>query len=367
MSALYVHIPFCQKKCLYCSFVVAVGKQHQVDAYLDCLELEAQKYAGTVVETVYLGGGTPTFMENSQIKRLFAIIRKNFRHSPEVEWTIEANPEDIDLTKAKMLNDLGVNRISLGVQTFHDPYLKYLGRCHSAEKALSAFENLRQAGFKNINVDLMYAFPKQTDEELEKDIQALTGLKSEHLSLYTLTVDENSRFYVQKIDQKSKHEQSGQYEKVVGLLEKLGFPQYEISNFAKTGKESRHNKNYWLGGNYIGLGVGAHSHLNGERFWNTDRLPDYLTCLKEGKTVRAGAERLDAQERLVESLLLGLRMNEGIDLKDLEDRYGRTLQSDKKGKLKDFIDQGFLWQKGQRIGAHLKGKLVLDELSARLF
>src|SRR3989338_2545388 len=356
MPALYVHVPFCEKKCFYCSFVVAIGKQHQVDTYLDCLELEAQKYTGTMVETVYLGGGTPTFLSIAQLQRLFVILRENFKYSSQAEFTAEANPEDLDPTKAKILYDLGVNRISLGAQTFKDNYLKYLGRCHDAKRALTAYEILRKTGFNNINVDLMYAFPDQTAEELAEDVKTVTGLRSEHLSLYTLTVDENSRFYAQKIQQKNKHEQGGQYEQVVALLEKFGFTQYEISNFAKPGHESRHNTNYWLGGNYIGLGVGAHSHHDGERFWNTSRFADYLTNLREGKSPQEGSERLNVEQRLVESLLLGLRRNEGVDLQDMEDRFGCALAPDKKQKIKAFIQEGFLWQGGRRLGADFKRK-----------
>jgi oxygen-independent coproporphyrinogen-3 oxidase len=366
MSALYIHIPFCQKKCLYCSFVVAVGQQAKVDVYLDCLEIEAQKYKGSKVETVYIGGGTPTFMSTTQLQRLFSIIRANFAYLRD-EFTVEANPEDVEPSKAKALLDLGVNRVSLGVQTFHDPYLKYLGRCHDASRAISAFETLRKTGFRNISVDLMYAFPNQTVAELEKDIKAVTSLQSEHLSLYTLTVDEHSRFYTQKIQQKDPHEQSDHYERVVELLEKFGFLQYEISNFAKPGQESRHNQNYWLGGDYIGLGVGAHSHREGERSWNISRFADYLMIMKEGKSPREGAEHLNSKERLVEAFLLGLRMNEGVDVSGLEKRFGCRFPDDKKQKIHDFIKEGFLWQKGTRIGTHLKGKVVLDELSARLF
>ena len=367
MTALYIHIPFCQKKCLYCSFVVAVGQQAKIDAYLDGLEQEAKTYRKPAVSTVYIGGGTPTLMSVAQIWRLFIIIHDHFQFSTENEFTIEANPEDIEPDKAKMLRDLGVNRVSLGVQSFHDPYLKYLGRCHDAGRAVAAYETLRKSGFRNINVDLMYAFPNQTLSELERDIAAVAGLKSEHLSLYTLTVDENSRFYVQRIKQKNPHAQGDQYSRVVELLEKSGFPQYEISNFAKPGKESAHNQNYWLGGNYIGLGVGAHSHQEGERFWNASRLPDYLQKIKEGKSVREGEERLTPNERLVEAFLLGLRMNEGVDVLSLEKRYAGRLADDKKQKIQDFIQEGFLWRKAGRIGTSLKGKLVLDELSGRLY
>jgi len=337
-----------------------------MDAYLDCLQTEAQTYKDTPVETVYVGGGTPTFMAARQIERLFHIIKRNFRYFKENEITIEANPEDIEPVKAKLLFDLGVNRISVGVQTFNDKYLKYLGRCHDSQKAFDAYAVLRKAGFQNINVDLMYAFPEQTDKELADDVAVAAGLGSEHLSLYTLTVDEHSRFYTQKIKEKDNHAQGSQYQRVVESLDKAGFSQYEISNFAKLGQESRHNKNYWLGGNYVGLGVGAHSHKEGERFWNTSKFQDYLARVKAGQSPREGTERLTSHERLTEALLLGLRMNEGVKIQSMETRYQCSLSNDKKKKLRDFVSAGFLWEDNGTIGAELKGKRVLDELSVQL-
>lgn len=366
-TSLYIHIPFCERKCFYCSFVVAVGKQHQMDDYLDCLALEAGRYAGTPVETVYIGGGTPTFMTIFQLERLFGIIRQNFSRAPESELTIEGNPEDIEPVKARVLRELGVNRISMGIQTLNDHYLKYLGRCHDSSQALAAYDILRKSGFQNINVDLMYAFPQQTAEELEKDIQAITGLGSEHVSVYTLTVDENSRFHVQRIQEKDNREQGDQYDLVARRLEETGFSQYEISNFSRPGKASAHNQNYWRGGNYVGLGVGAHSHRDGERYWNISRFNDYLTCLKEGKSPHEGAENLSPGQRLVETLLLGLRMNEGVEIKKIEKQYGCALADDKKRKIEEFVQMGFLWQAGDRIGAAPRGRVLLDEISAQLF
>jgi len=189
MTSLYIHIPFCEKKCFYCSFVVSVGQKHRMDEYLDCLELESKKFSGEKIETIYWGGGTPSLLNIEQIGRLMKILHKAFDTSAVREITIEANPESIDLDKAKVLKSLGFSRVSLGIQTFQDQTLKYLGRCHDRKKAFEAFQLLRKAGHDNVNVDFMYAFPNQTEKEINQDLEEMAALKSEHVSLYTLTIE----------------------------------------------------------------------------------------------------------------------------------------------------------------------------------
>jgi len=366
MSSLYIHIPFCEKKCFYCSFVVAIAQEQHVDSYLTCLEKEAAQHKGKKIKTIFVGGGTPTFMSCDQLKRLFKIIKSIFNYSKECEITIEANPEGLDTQKAKLLFELGTTRVSLGVQSFHDHYLKFLGRCHTAKNAVDTFNTLRKAGFKNINVDLMYSFPDQSCNDIEEDVNRLSELNCEHVSLYSLTVDPNSRFYAKKLKQQSKEQQAKQYEYVTDALEQSGFRQYEISNFSKSGKESQHNLNYWLGGDYVGLGVGAHSHFKGKRSWNSSRLKEYMALIEGGKDSVEGSEHLGPQERLRETLLLGLRMNAGVDLEKIEGRFKCQLANDKKNKIDDFIEGDLLAWNGNNLKATLRGKLVLDEIAAYL-
>ena len=366
MNALYVHIPFCEKKCLFCSFAVAVGQKHKVDEYLECLALEAEKYKGTRVGTIYTGGGTPTFLDIGQLRTLGKIIRGNFLLDKNAEVTIEANPEGIDPAKAKAIVDLGFNRVSLGVQSVQEKYLKLLGRCHGRAQAVTAFENFRKAGCRNINLDLMYSFPQQTPDEIDADVQFIASLNSEHVSIYTLTVEENSRFYAQKLKQDGNDVQAKQFEQVTGALEKSGLRQYEISNFARGGHESLHNINYWAGGNYIGLGVGAHSHQDGKRSWNTARLMDYLAGVRPSGSAVGGGESLSGEERFVETLLFGLRMNRGIDVASLERDFKIILDDARREKVQRFITEGLLVQDGKILKASAAGRLVLDELSAQL-
>lgn len=366
MTSLYIHIPFCQNKCFYCSFVVSIGQEQRVDAYLDSLALEARPFLGTKIETAYIGGGTPTFLNSQQLKKLISIIRTNFQFSDHAEFTIEANPEGIDPAKANLLFDLGINRVSSGVQSLNDKYLKDLGRCHDAETARKAFYYLRAAGFDNINLDLMYSFPGQTEKEIANDVRAIADLGSDHLSLYTLTIEKNSRFFVRQIRSQDDHVQADQYVLVTRLLESAGFRQYEISNFAKPGKESRHNLNYWTGGNYIGLGIGAHSHRDGTRSWNIPKLIDYIEKTNQGERVQEDREDLDTLKRFLETLLLGLRMNQGVDLTGLEKKYSCKLTDEKEYLIDEFVKNGFFIREGARLRASDYGRLVLDELAARL-
>ncbi len=375
MTSLYIHIPFCESKCFYCSFVVfveparstkTVGQSHRVDDYLDCLSFEARRYKGVECANVFLGGGTPSYLGNDQLKRLFGIVEENFSLRPDAEYTIEANPESLDAVKLKTLRSHGINRISLGVQSFHPHYLKYLGRNHDQEKAREAYQLVRDAGFMNVNLDLMFGFPKETIPEIEQDVVALTALKSDHISLYMLNLEENSRFYAQKIQLPDDDLQAKQYEIVRAGLEDAGYRQYEISNFAKPGKESRHNLNYWQGGEYIGLGVGAHSYRGGKLFWNVSRLNVYIEKIREGGSAIDGSQQLDAHEQLKQAVLIGLRMNRGVRVESLEQALHCALSEEERGRIEHFIQHGFFTREDGYLKATERGRLVLDELCAHL-
>ena len=366
MTTLYIHIPFCQKKCNFCSFVVAIGKEDAADAYLDCLEGEANFYHGAAVKTIYIGGGTPTFMPEAQLGRLFEIIKKNFSYAPASELTIEANPENIDKNKAKLLRENGINRISLGVQSLQEKYLKYLGRVHNRARALEAFEILRKEGFSNINVDMMYSFPQQTLEEIKKDIKEAASLGSDHISFYALTIEEGSKFYHLNVALGENEILKQQYELLTNGIEESGFSQYEVSNFAKQGKESLHNRHYWEGGNYIGLGVGAHSHSDGIRSWNTASIPKYISKIQSGQKAVEGTEQLTVEKRFMEGLLFGLRMNEDVCLEDLEKKYAFPLPIEKTDVIENCVNNGLLMRKNSHLKTTFRGRLLLDEICARL-
>ncbi|MDE2027594.1 MAG: radical SAM family heme chaperone HemW [Candidatus Omnitrophica bacterium] len=356
--SLYIHIPFCSRKCLFCSFVIAVSQEHRRKEYVRAVASEMNNHTGTRLRTIYLGGGTPSHLDEDHLDDLMNAIRKNFSWDSGIEITIEANPESINAGKAQFLKRIGFNRVSLGVQSLDDRFLKFLGRNHNAAAALEANRVLREAGFDNINLDLMYAFPGQTGEELEKDVKGLAALGSEHLSLYTLTIEPNSRFHAAQIKLDDDEKLAQQYVLIGRLLQEYGFAQYEISNFAKQGFESAHNRNYWQGGPYIGLGVGAHAFDGRRRSWNTPRLQEYLDRASQGIPPVEGCEDLTDEQLTMEKVLLGLRMNKGI-------RWD-LVPADRRPQVEVWIKDGFLARENGNLKATDRGRLVLDELSGRL-
>jgi oxygen-independent coproporphyrinogen-3 oxidase len=357
--SLYIHIPFCIRKCLFCSFVIAVGQEHRREEYVSALIGEMKENAGKSIDTIYLGGGTPSMLDEKHLDRLMDALKENFSFQNDIEITIEANPESINLAKAKFLKALGFNRVSLGIQSMNDRYLRFLGRGHNALMARNAYGMLREAGMDNINLDLMYAFPGQTKEELEEDVRAISMMKSEHLSLYTLTIEPNSRFHAVQMKLDDDEKLAEQYLTIARILNEYGFKQYEVSNFARAPRfESRHNKNYWLGHPYIGLGMGAHGFDGQRRYWNTPRLQDYLERVAAGKDLVDGHEDLTETQLSMEKVLFGLRMNEGI--------HGDLVPAGKRDLIQTWVKDGFLLFENGNLRTTDRGRLVLDELSARL-
>lgn len=366
MASLYIHIPFCEKKCFFCSFAVSVSQMHYRERYLEALRTEASRYGKPSVDSIYVGGGTPSCLEVSHVRALFDMIRERFLFEGFPEVTFEINPESLDEEKAAFLQKVGVNRASLGIQSLNDERLNALGRAHSAAQAVRAYRVLRDAGFRNINVDVMYGLPGETEAELRKELDVFLALEPDHVSIYSLTVEERSLFFARKLRVEPEM-QGNAYEIVRTTLEAGGLAQYEISNFSRAGRQSYHNLNYWRGGEYYGLGMSAHSHLDGRRFWNTDKLPDYLRLIFERDgNAQAGEERLSPEDKFMEIFLFGLRMNEGVDLDELQRRMGVELPVDRAEAIENFVEMGLLTEKRGRIVATDRGRLVLDEISARL-
>lgn len=366
MRSLYIHIPFCGHKCFYCSFAVSVGQGHRADDYLDCLCKEAGARGGEAVRSVYIGGGTPTFLTVAQLEKLFTILKKNFEVPSDAECTIEANPESVDPLKLGVLKANGVNRVSLGIQSLNDRYLKYLGRPHDRNGAVRAYDLIRAAGFANVNVDFMFSFPGQTLEEIQQDLRDVLRLGSGHVSFYMLNVEENSRFFTQKLRLADDDEQARQYFFVKDMLEANGLRQYEISNFAKPGKESAHNLHYWQGGPYLGLGMAAHSYIKGKFSWNAPRLNVYMARIEKDGNAVEGCEQLDLYAQFKQTVLIGLRMTAGVDLSAAAQRFGCGFTPEDQERLNRFIDAGFLISDGTYLKASSKGQIVLDEICSKL-
>lgn len=337
-----------------------------VKPYLTALKKEASFYEGQGVSTVYIGGGTPTYLDDGEWKILFEIIRSNFKMDQLTEWTVEANPATFDFRKAGFLRDFGVTRVSLGIQSFQDKFLKFLGRPYGHQDVSRAYAFLREAGFNNISVDLMYAFPGQSEEELSSDVEEALKLDSEHISLYSLSVSEGSIFYQEGVEPLNDDQQAVYYGRIRDWLNEQGFMQYEVSSFSKKNHESHHNLNYWRGGDYIGLGVGAHTHLDGARFWNTSDLARYGALLQDGILPKTGEENLPAEEKMLETLLIGLRLSEGVNIGKLESKFHLKLSAQKRMLIDGFVREGLLkWEAGC-LKTTLSGMLLLDEICAKI-
>ena len=366
MMSVYVHIPFCLRKCFYCSFAVAVSKEHHADRYVDCVLKEARWHEGRDVNSVYIGGGTPTVLKDVQLRKLLRGLAEIFQFRPDLELTVEANPENICPVKAELLASLGVSRVSLGLQTFHEKYLRWLGRNHTAEQSVRAVAVLKAAGLNNINLDLMYSFPGESQDELQSDLKRLVGLRCDHVSLYALSVEPCSRLYVRRVQPLSQDVEAAYYEEIRRTLSRHGYGQYEVSNFCRPGRQSSHNRNYWLGGDYIGLGLSAHSHQQGRRSWNAVNLNAYMAAVEQGRNPEAGSEVLTAQQRLKEAIAFGLRMNQGVNVRKLEERYGVRVPEELQDRVRSFMNEGWLAQDTSESGllwrATDRGRLVLDTL-----
>jgi oxygen-independent coproporphyrinogen-3 oxidase len=343
-----------------------VGHRHRADAYLECLLKEAALCGKEAVESVYIGGGTPTSLSEAQLEKLFVILKGNFEISSDAEFAIEANPESIDRPKLDLMKANGVNRISLGIQSVNDHYLKYLGRPHDGKTALRAYELIRAAGFKNVNVDFMFSFPGQTSREIKQDLQHVLSFDSEHVSFYMLNLEENSRFFARNLRLQNGDDQARQYFLAKSMLEENGFSQYEISNFAKSGRESIHNLNYWRCGSYRGMGMGAHSHEQGKFSWNAPRLNVYMARMEKEGSAIDGCEQLNLYEQFKQAVLIGLRMARGVDLHATAQRFGCGFTPEDQERLDRFIDAGFLLLDGPYLKASPKGQIMLDEICSGL-
>ncbi len=332
---LYIHVPFCHARCGYCDFVTFTGKEDKINQYVGDLCEEIRLYVGADlasartnipvrnfgqaqglplrfnISTVFFGGGTPSVLEPRHLQEIFESIHDHFHLAQDAEITLEANPESITPFKAKAWKDLGINRISIGLQVFDNALLKKIDRLHTVEEFLAAYQAVRQAGFDNVSIDLIYGFKGQTLQSWQKTLASTAALHPEHLSLYALKIEEHTPFAAQGMRVNDDLE-AEMYEWARKYLTTAGYPQYEISNFARPGRECRHNLIYWRQDDYLGLGVGAVGCVEGVRWENHKNLHDYHKDIGAGKLPRISIETLDSKTRQFERLMLGLRLREGI-------------------------------------------------------
>ena len=328
-SGLYIHVPFCKSKCVYCGFYSIVNHR-DIEKFLSALSeemsLRKEESAGKTIRTVYFGGGTPSLLPPSQLQYILDGIHRHYDIDPDAEITIEANPEQLALDYCIGLKTLGFNRISIGIQSFHDEILQFLGRKHTAKEALQAVENAHKAGFDNISIDLIYGVNERDNTLWLKELETAFAMPIRHFSAYALTVEENSLLY-RRIRQHKTVEPdedlaSVQYAILSETVAKSRFAQYEVSNFAVNGWESRHNSAYWDRTPYLGLGPAAHSFDGTHRSWNAPTLSDYFAQIEQREPFHE-RETLTDTDRYNEYLLLRLRTRAGIDLREMEALFGR--------------------------------------------
>ncbi|HAR45941.1 MAG: hypothetical protein A2X56_03725 [Nitrospirae bacterium GWC2_57_13] len=375
MLSLYVHIPFCAGKCRYCGFFSTVYTVEAADQFLKALGQEAfllrRQFQDQVFETLYIGGGTPSLLSPRQITDLFELLKANFHFFSGGEWSIEANPDSLSSETFDMLLEAGVNRLSIGVQSFSDEELRVLGRRH---KALRAEESVRQAqrsGFRNIGIDLIFGIPGQSLADWEKTLASAVGLGPQHISAYALSLDEGTIFSREAaagaLSLPDEGIVSAMYDKALDMLRGAGYGHYEISNFALPGCECRHNRNYWSRGEYLGLGPGAWSFVRGRRSSNCADICAYEQQLSGGALPTAYEESVGSTEAAAETLLLALRTGEGLDIRDYERLCGRPAAARVHAGAARLLGSGLVQIADGRIRLTARGMFLSDEVIERLW
>ena len=340
---VYVHIPFCIRKCNYCDFCSYPDKYETVaDAYIERLLSEAQEYKklGKIsADTLYFGGGTPSLLSPLSLEKILSGLSSVFDFSPDTEFTLEANPGTVTRDKLRDYKSLGVNRISIGLQSIHDNELKKLGRIHSYAEFYDCYNMLRALGYDNLSVDLMYGIPEQTTESFDKTLSAITELSPEHISAYGLILEEETPFYKMRDSLAIPDEDTecDMYRMACERLARSGYGHYEISNYAKPGRESRHNLKYWLGEEFIGLGAAAYSYLDGARFGNVRSLDGYMSGAP-----RENTERESIEDKRFEYAMMRLRLARGIDLREYEARFGTPFLEGREEKINKYVAHGLM-------------------------
>jgi len=373
MAGIYLHIPFCRQACYYCDFHFSTNQKIQneiVDAITHELEYRKEYLKGEPVNTIYFGGGTPSILSISQLEKIFRSIEQNFNVLPETETTLEANPDDLTIEKLRDLKKAGINRLSIGIQSFDDHVLKFLNRVHTSEAALSTFDLARQAGFENISIDLIYSIPDQPDAIWRNNIQQALDLEPEHISSYSLTIEEKTVFgrwqKAGKLHEMDEELAARQFEMLMEMLAASHYEQYEISNFAKPGFYSKHNSSYWKGAHYLGVGPSAHSYDGESREYNVSNNHEYLRNLQAGK-IPFTREVLSRNDKINDFILTTLRTSWGVSLRFLHSEWEYDLLNRNGEYIQKLLDQKYIRIENDFLILNNKGKLLADRISSDLF
>ncbi len=372
-TALYVHIPFCDHKCIYCDFYSIITSDN-IDNFLRSLKKEIEYYShkyssGRFFSSIFFGGGTPSLMHPDYIGNIISILKDNFFIADNAEITMETNPGTVDKNKLEMFRKVGINRLSFGVQSFHNDELKFLTRIHDKETAIQAVNDANDVGFENINIDLIFNLPKQTKEKWKYNLETAVSLPLKHISAYSLILERgtilNKMVLDGKVTLRDNDYDAELYEMTIDFLTASGFDQYEVSNFARPGFECRHNNAYWRYKEYLSFGPSAHSFADNKRWWNYSSLKHYISEIEKNGLAQANFELLSNEQRFNEYVMLALR-SKGIDQTDFQKRFGVNWLENNKDNFKSFVDGNFIEIKNGFIRFTKKGYAICDEILGKL-
>ncbi len=366
--SIYVHIPFCDHKCIYCDFYSIITDENQ-NAFIESIKKEitnqSELLSGKIIKSIFFGGGTPSLLDPNQLNSILELLKTYSKIDSYTEITLETNPGTVDLQKLKEFRNLGFNRISIGVQSFDDNDLKFLTRIHDKRTAINTIDNAGLAGFSNINIDLIFSIPKQSQKTWKMNLELAVSLPIQHISAYSLILERgtilNKMVLDGEIKLKDEDFDANQYEYTLEYLSEKGFEQYEVSNFCESGFECKHNLAYWEHKNYLGFGPSAHSFLNGKRWWNYSSLKMYIEAINtKGNAIR-GNETLSKKEMQQEYIMLALR-SRGLDLERLNNLFGKEWLFRNEEKLSDLIKEGHITRSNNFIKFATSGYLLCDEI-----
>lgn len=372
MAGIYIHIPFCKRRCIYCDFFSTTQSEKKAEyVHALCQELEMRKdYLGSEeIETIYLGGGTPSQLSQEELEEIFLYIYKVYQVRPQAEITLEANPDDLTQEYVSMLRKLPFNRISMGIQTFQEETLKLLHRRHTARQTIEAFRRCREAGFQNISIDLMYGLPGETLDTWKQDLQQAIDLQPEHISAYHLIYEEGTTLWnlreENKVQEAEEELSLALFKTLIDKLTKAGYEHYEISNFCMPGLHSRHNSSYWTGKKYLGCGPSAHSYNGVSRQWNISSLDKYIEGIRANQP-EFEIEELDLNTRYNDFVLTTIRTCWGMPLSQLRTIYGETLYNYCLRMAKPHLEQGVLEIVGETLKLTPQGIFISDGIMSDL-
>ena len=371
-SALYIHIPFCDHKCIYCDFYSIITTDN-ISNFLSAVKKEIKHYSGLysddlIFSSIYFGGGTPSLMVPDYLKEIILTLKDNYQISNDAEITMETNPGTIDKNKLEEFRKAGINRISIGIQSFHDDELKFLTRIHDKKSAINAVHDAKNSGFDNISIDLIFNLPDQTKEKWKYNLQSAIELPIKHISAYSLILERGTILNKMVLDGKVKIQDEDYdaelYETAIDYLQASGFIQYEVSNFTKPGYECRHNNAYWRYKDYLSFGPSAHSFVNGKRWWNFSSLKHYISEIESNGNAAANSEVINNEMALSEYVMLALR-SEGIDMIELEKKFGKSWINRNFNYIKKLDEKNLAVIKNDFVHLTKSGYAVCDEILSK--